>query len=99
MDELCLPFAIKVTEANLLDNEAGMQAIERLRDKVPCLQKIVVDSEYKDKFVPKKNRWQVERSFSYLNFRLRLFKEVEKNVESAKAMLQITFISFIIHYL
>ncbi|GAB4340980.1 MAG: hypothetical protein OHK0038_20570 [Flammeovirgaceae bacterium] len=70
-----------------------------MRGKVPRLQKIAVDSGYKDKFVPEKNRWQVERSFSYLNFRRRLFKEVEKTVESAEAMLQIAFISFIIHYL
>ncbi|GAB4346379.1 MAG: hypothetical protein OHK0038_26580 [Flammeovirgaceae bacterium] len=51
MDKLGLPFAIKVTEANLSDNEAGMQAFERLRGKVPRLQKIAVDSGNKDKFV------------------------------------------------
>ncbi|MCS7028100.1 MAG: IS5 family transposase [Bacteroidia bacterium] len=50
-------------------------------------------------FIPEKNRWQVERAFSFLNFRRRLFREVEKMVESAEAMLQIAFISFIINYL
>ncbi len=50
-------------------------------------------------FIPEKNRWQVERSFSWLNFRRRLFKEVEKTVESAEAMLQIAFISFLINNL
>ncbi|GAB4487797.1 MAG: hypothetical protein OHK0045_08710 [Raineya sp.] len=34
-----------------------------------------------------------------INFRRRLFREVEKTVESAEAMLQIAFISFIINYL
>ncbi|GAB4330973.1 MAG: hypothetical protein OHK0038_05500 [Flammeovirgaceae bacterium] len=57
VDKLGLPFAIKVTEANLLDNEAGIQAIERLSGKVPRLQKIAVDSGNKDKFVFEKNRW------------------------------------------
>jgi putative transposase len=47
-------------------------------------------------FIPQKNRWQVERSFSWLNFRRRLFKDVEKLVESSEAMLQIAFISLII---
>jgi putative transposase len=28
-------------------------------------------------FVPQKNRWQVERSFSWLNFRRRMFRDVE----------------------
>ena len=50
-------------------------------------------------FVPEKNRWQVERSFSWLNFRRRLFREVEKTIESAEAMLQIAFISFYIRKL
>lgn len=50
-------------------------------------------------FVPEKNRWPVERSFGWLNFRRRLFKEVEKTILSAEAMLQIAFISFIINRL
>ncbi|SFF56705.1 transposase, partial [Thermoflexibacter ruber] len=50
-------------------------------------------------FVPEKNRWQVERAFSFLNFRRRLFREIEKTIESAEAMIQIAFISFIINYL
>jgi putative transposase len=29
-------------------------------------------------FIPEKNRWQAERSFGWLNFRLRLFLEVGK---------------------
>ncbi|GAB4051818.1 IS5 family transposase [Spirosoma litoris] len=33
-------------------------------------------------FVPEKNRWPVERSFGWFNFRRRLFRDVEKSVES-----------------
>lgn len=48
-------------------------------------------------FIPEKNRWQVERSFGWLNFRRRLFREVEKTILSAEAMLQIACISLIIN--
>jgi len=50
-------------------------------------------------FVPEKNRWMVERSFGWLNFRRRLAKEYEKTVESAETMLQIAFISFLLNRL
>lgn len=51
-------------------------------------------------FVPEKNRWPVERSFGWLNFRPvrrcgRLFRDVEKTIESSEAMLRIAFISFL----
>ena len=48
-------------------------------------------------FVPEKNRWPVERSFGWLNFRRRLFRDVEKTIESSEAMLQIAFISIFIN--
>ena len=50
-------------------------------------------------FVPEKNRWQVERSFSWLNLRRRLFKDVEKTIESAEAMLEIAFTSIMLNRL
>ena len=50
-------------------------------------------------FVPEKNRWMVERSFGWLNFRRRLFRDVEKTVESSEAMLRIAFISILINRL
>lgn len=50
-------------------------------------------------FVPEKNRWPVERSFSWFNFRRRLFRDVEKTVESSEAMLQIAFISILLNRL
>jgi len=51
------------------------------------------------KGLQQKNWWQVEESFSFLNFRRGLFREVEKNVKSVEAMLQIESVSFIINYL
>lgn len=48
-------------------------------------------------FVPEKSRWPVERSFGWLNFRRRLFGDVEKTIESSEAMLQIAFISIILN--
>jgi transposase len=50
-------------------------------------------------FVPQKNRWPVERSFGWLNFRRRLAKDYEKTVASSQAVLQIAFISFLIRRL
>lgn len=120
VDKLGLPLAIKVTAANVSDNQAGILAIDLLKGKVNRLTKIAADNGYKNTFcqyvedtynweveiaqkpesstgfIPEKNRWQVERSFSWLNFRRRLFKEVEKTIISAESMIQIAFISFII---
>lgn len=119
VDTLGLPLSIKVSSANVSDNEAGIKALEEIKGGVPRLKKITADNGYKltftqhvkvnfgweieiaqkpestKGFIPQKNRWQVERSFSWLNFRRRLFKDVEKLVESSEAMLRIAFISFI----
>ena len=121
VDKLGLPLAIKVTAANISDNQSGILAIDLLKGKVSRLKKIAADNGYKNTFcqyvedtykweveiaqrpesstgfIPEKNRWQVERSFGWLNFRRRLFREVEKTIFSAEAMLQIAFISFIIN--
>ena len=123
VDTLGLPWSIKVTAANISDNQAGILAIDLLKGKVPRLQKITADMGYKTTFkehvetyykwaveitqkpestkgfIPQKNRWQVERSFGWLNFRRRLFRDVEKTIFSAEAMLQISFISLIINRL
>lgn len=123
VDTLGLPFSIKVTAANISDNQAGILAVNLLKEKASRLEKITADMGYKNTFiehinlnynweieiaqkpeskigfVPQKNRWQVERSFGWLNFRRRLFRDVEKTVASAEAMLQIAFISFIINKL
>jgi putative transposase len=123
VDRSGLVFAIKVTAANVSDNESGLAAIALLKGRVPRLKKISADHGYKNTFVsqtesllgckveikqkpessqgfvPDKDRWQVERAFSFLNFRRRLFRDVEKTIESAEAMLQIAFISFIINVL
>lgn len=121
VDSLGLPWSIKVTAANVSDNQAGILAIDWLNGKVPRLKKITADAGYKlafkehvetnyawrvevmqkpestTGFVPQKGRWQVERSFGWLNFRRRLFRDVEKTIFSSEAMIQIAFISLIIN--
>ncbi|MEO8236979.1 MAG: transposase [Flavobacterium sp.] len=121
IDKLGLPFAVKVTTVNILDNQGGILAVNLLRGKVCRLQKIAADKGYKNAFceyvetaynweveiaqkpessqgfIPEKNRWQVERSLGGLNFRRRLFREVEKTIFSEEAMLQMAFISLIIN--
>lgn len=47
-------------------------------------------------FVPQPGRWQVERSFAWLNFFRRLSRDYEKTVASSVAFLQITFIDIIL---
>lgn len=47
-------------------------------------------------FVPQKGRWQVERSFAWLNFFRRLDKDHEKTVQSAVAFNQMAFIIIIL---
>ena len=44
-------------------------------------------------FVPQKGRWQVERSFAWLNFYRRLSKDYERLAESALAFIQLAFCS------
>ena len=121
VDSLGLPWSIKVTAANISDNQSGILAVDLLTGKVPRLKKITADSGYKvtfkehvetnynwkvevmqkpestTGFIPQKGRWQVERSFGWLNFRRRLFRDVEKTILSSEAMIQIAFISLIIN--
>lgn len=52
--------------------------------------------ESKQGFVPQKGRWQVERSFAWLNFFRRLSKDYEKTVPSAIAFNQIAFVIIIL---
>ncbi|MDQ6482685.1 IS5 family transposase, partial [Dyadobacter sp. LHD-138] len=121
VDTIGIPWSIKVTSANISDNQAGIQALEQLKGKVPRLQKITADNGYKTTFVehiksnfnleveiaqkpespqgfvPQKNRWQVERSFGWLNFKRRLFRDVEKTIESSEAMLEIAYLSIFLN--
>jgi len=47
-------------------------------------------------FVPQKGRWQVERSFAWLNFFRRLDKDHEKTTQSAVAFNQLAFVVIIL---
>ena len=70
-------------------------AYEEYNGKVEIAQK----PETTQGFVPQKNRWQVERSFGWLNFRRRLAKDYEKTVESSEAMLQIAYTTILLNRL
>lgn len=52
--------------------------------------------ESRQGFVPQKGRWQVERSFAWLNFFRRLAKDYEKTPLAAMAFIQLAFISIIL---
>lgn len=81
------------------DNGYKNSFVDEVKNKLDVIVEIAQKPESSQGFVPEKNRWQVERSFSYLNFRRRLFKDVEKTVKSSEAMIAIAFISLIIRYL
>ena len=51
VDTLGLPLSIKLTAANVSDNQAGILAVDLLNGKVPGLQKITADMGYKNTFV------------------------------------------------
>ena len=50
VDTLGLPWSIKVTAANISDNQAGILAVNLLSGKVPRLKKITADMGYKTTF-------------------------------------------------
>lgn len=52
--------------------------------------------ESRQGFVPQKGRWQVERSFSWLNFFRRLAKDYEKTIGASMAFIQLAFCSIIL---
>lgn len=47
-------------------------------------------------FVPQKGRWQVERSFAWLNVYRRLSRDYEKTVASAEAFLRVAYADLIL---
>jgi transposase len=50
-------------------------------------------------FVPQKDRWQVERSFAWLNFYRRLSKDYEKKAQNSEIMIKLAFISVILNHI
>ncbi len=50
VDSLGLHWTVKVTAANISDNQAGILAVDVLNGKVPRLKKITADSGYKITF-------------------------------------------------
>ena len=91
------------------DHGYKVSFIEHVERQYGWKVEIVQKPESGRDFVPEKNRWMVERSFGCgsppgLNFRPvrrcgRLFRDVDKTIESSEAMLRIAFFSFIINRL
>ena len=79
------------------DHGYKVSFIEHVEEQHGWKVEIAQKPESSHGFVPEKNRWPVERSFGWLNFRRRLFRDVEKTVESSEAMLRIAFISIILN--
>lgn len=74
-------------------NESFQEYVEKEHE---WLVSIVQKPESGKGFVPQAGRWQVERSFGWLQFRRRLARDYEKTVESSEAMLALAFISFLL---
>lgn len=68
---------------------------EHVETNYACKVEVMQKPESTTGFIPQKGRWQVERSFGWINFRRRLFRDVEKTILSLEAMIQIAFISLI----
>ena len=66
VDTLGLPWAIKVTAANISDNQAGILAVDLLQKRTPRLEKITADMGYKNTFV------------NYVNTEYKLEVEIER---------------------
>ncbi len=51
VDTQGLPFSIKVTAANISDTQASILPVDLLKKKVPRLEKITADMDYKNAFI------------------------------------------------
>lgn len=79
------------------DNGYKTTFIEHMNKEFKWEVEITQKPESAQGFIPQKNRWQVERSFGWLNFKRRLFRDVEKTIESSEAMLEIAYLSIFLN--
>jgi putative transposase len=86
------------TRLALVRADAGYKNsfVDRVTQAYDWLVDIAQKPESAKGFVPQAGRWQVERSYGWLNFRRRLSRDYEKTVESSEAMLHLAFISFLL---
>lgn len=84
-------------EIILADEGYKLSAIEWVKNNFNWVLKIVQKVVVPKGFLPQKNRWQVERTFSWLNFFRRLGKDYKKTVESSESMIQLALISIILN--
>ena len=94
----------KVPRLKKITADSGYKVVfkEHIETNYQWKVEVVQKPESTKGFIPQKWRWQVERSFGWLNraafrFRRRLFRDVEKAILSSEAMIQIAFISLIIN--
>ncbi len=73
--------------------------IDYINEQTNWEVEIVQRPESTKGFVPEKNRWMVERTYGWFNFRRRLCRDYEKTAESSEAMIRIATISFLINRL
>jgi putative transposase len=81
----------------LADEGYKSSAIEWVKTKFNWVLEIVQKIEIPKGFLPQKNRWQVERTFSWLCFFRRLSKDYEKTTESSEAMIYLALISIMLN--
>jgi putative transposase len=81
----------------LADEGYKLSAIEWVNTNFPWVLEIVKKQDVPKGFLPQKNRWQVERTFSWLNFFRRLSKDYEKTVESSESIIQLAMITIMLN--
>ena len=81
----------------LADEGYKTSVVEWIKLNFKWTLEIVQKAEVPKGFLPQKNRWQVERTFSWLNFFRRLSKDYEKTIQSSEAMIQLALISIMLN--
>lgn len=84
------------------DHGCRVSFVEHVEPQYGWEDEIAQKPESSHGFVPEKNRWPVERSFGWLNFRPvrrcgRLFQVVGRTAESSEATLRVAFIFIILN--
>ncbi len=86
------------TVKNITADAAYRKTFESAASSLQITVEISQKPESQQGFVPQKNRWQVERSFAWLNFYRRLAKDYEKKAQNSVIMIKIAFISMILNH-
>ena len=123
VDTQGLPHALAVTTADVTDRKGCLVALERDRDNLGAVQKILADGGYTGQAfassvqelmgaeveIAKRNelhrfavlpkRWVVERSFSWLEKKRRLWKNCERKLSTSLQMVALAFLGVLLRRL